>query len=126
MRVLILLLVILLSVGAGRVPVEGDRWPQFRGDPMLNGVSSSAVPDTLKLLWTCETGDAVESSAAIAESTVYVGSQSSNLLAVDLSNGKVKWRYKVKDGVGESSPAVAERHRLHWRPVGAGSCSQRT
>ena len=85
-----------------------DDWPQFRGNPSLTGVATSAVPKTLKLLWTFEAGDSIESSAAIVDGAVYVGSQTSELIAVNLADGKLKWKYKVKDGIGESSPAVGD------------------
>ena len=42
-----------------------DNWSQFRGNPRLTGVSDSKVPADLKLLWTYEAGDSIESSAAI-------------------------------------------------------------
>src|SRR5271154_7035856 len=83
-----------------------DSWPQFRGNPSLTGVSTSPVPKTLKLLWTFDAGDSIESSAAIQDGVVYVGSQSSDLIAVNLADGSLLWKYKVKDGIGESSPAV--------------------
>lgn len=84
-----------------------DDWPQFRGNPSLNGVTTSPVPKTLKLLWTFEVGESIESSAAIVDGVVYVGTQTPELIALNLSDGKLKWRYKCKDGLGESSPAVA-------------------
>ena len=62
----------------------------------------------LKLLWTYDAGEAIESSAAIAGGTVYVGSQSKDLLAIDLATGKLRWKYRATDGIGESSPAVAD------------------
>jgi eukaryotic-like serine/threonine-protein kinase len=83
-----------------------DEWPQFRGNPSLTGVSTSPVPKTLKLLWTFDAGDSIESSAAISEGVVYVGSQTADLIAVNLSDGTLRWKYKVKDGIGESSPAI--------------------
>ena len=82
-------------------------WPQFRGNPRLTGViPGTALPATLKLAWTFEAGDAIESSAAIADGTVFVGTQASELIALDLASGAVKWRYKTKNAIGESSPAV--------------------
>ena len=66
------------------------------------------MPASLKLLWTYEAGDAIESSAAIADGTVFVGSQTGELHAVNLADGASKWKYKASvDGIGESSPAVA-------------------
>src|SRR5258708_2365751 len=89
--------------------VTAQDWPQFRGNLALTGVSTSAVPDNLKLLWTYEAGDAIESSAAIANGVVYVGAGTGYLYAVDLATGKERWKYKVTGdlGIGESSPAVA-------------------
>jgi len=45
-------------------------WSQFRGSPRLTGVSAATLPPTLKVLWTYETGDAIDSSAAIADGSV--------------------------------------------------------
>ena len=50
-----------------------DRWAQFRGSPALTGVSDAKLPDHLKAVWTYDAGDAIESSAAIADGVVYVG-----------------------------------------------------
>ncbi len=87
-------------------PTVRDNWSQFRGSPQLTGVSPSALPATLRVLWTYETGDSIESSAAIADGTVYVGSQSGELLALDLRSGQLRWKYKTTEGIGESSPCV--------------------
>src|SRR5574341_98770 len=85
---------------------SADAWPQFRGNYNNTGVSPSQPPAELKLLWTYDAGDIIESSAAIADNTVYVGTGKSELIAVDLQTGKLKWGYKTKEAVGESSPAV--------------------
>src|SRR5271157_343958 len=50
-----------------------DDWPQFRGNPQLTGVATGSVPANLKLLWTYDAGESIESSAAISGGTVYVG-----------------------------------------------------
>jgi len=94
----------LLLIGANLF--AADEWPQFRGNPSLTGVSASPVPKTLKLLWTFDAGDSIESSAAISDGVVYVGSETADLIAVNLSDGTLRWKYKVKDGIGESSPAI--------------------
>src|SRR5204862_179014 len=95
---LLLLLPLLLSAA--------DDWPQFRANPQLTGVTSAAIPATLKLLWTYEAGESIESSAAISSGTVYVGVQPGELIAVDLQTGKLRWKYKAQEGIAESSPAV--------------------
>ena len=92
---------------SAQAPLAGTDWPQFRGTPTLTGVTSATLPATLKVKWTFEAGDAVESSAAIAGGVAYVGSQKGELLALDLATGKPRWRYKTVEGIGESSPAVS-------------------
>ena len=97
-----------LSPQARPAPSGGspDAWPQFRGSPRLTGMSSSDLPATLKLLWTYEAGEAIDSSAAIADGTVFVGSAKGELVALDLQTGSVRWTYRTAE-IGESSPAVA-------------------
>ncbi|HEY1306236.1 MAG TPA: PQQ-binding-like beta-propeller repeat protein [Vicinamibacterales bacterium] len=83
-----------------------DAWKQFRGSPTLTGLSSSSVPAALKVLWTYDLGDIIESSAAIAGGVVYVGGGNGDLVALDLQSGKLKWKYTTGNLIGESSPAV--------------------
>jgi outer membrane protein assembly factor BamB len=99
--------ILLASVSAvGQAPA--DSWPQFRGSAALLGTSQTTISSTLKVQWTYEAGDAIESSAAIADGVVYVGSANGFLHAVGLNDGKLRWKYKAaEDGIGESSPAVA-------------------
>jgi outer membrane protein assembly factor BamB len=92
--------------GRPREDLALSHWSQFRGNPQLTGVTPSTPPDTLKVIWTFEAGESVESSAAIADGTVYVGSQSGELIALDLQRGAVRWKYRAKEPIGESSPCV--------------------
>ena len=85
-----------------------DGWLQFRGNHHLTGFSSSPMPPALKLLWTYEAGESIESSAAIYGGTVFVGSQKGELLALDLAGGSLKWKYNTKEPIGESSPCAGE------------------
>ena len=102
----ILIAVLLASMAAGTSAQEPTSWPQFRANPQLTGVSSSTLAPALKVMWTFDAGEAVESSAAIANGTVFVGSAAGELIALDLQSGAVRWRYKTAE-IGESSPAVA-------------------
>ena len=88
------------------VPSSPDNWTQFRGNPQLTGLSQSVPPEKLKVLWTYEAGDAIESSAAIADGVVYAASQKGELVALSLQDGSVRWKYRTGEGVGESSPCV--------------------
>ena len=90
-------------------PAAGNVWSQFRGNPALTGISDTILPDALKLVWTLEAGESIESSAAIVDGVVYVGSQSGDLLAVSLNSGDELWRYRAAEfGIGESSPCVGQ------------------
>ncbi|MBI1897923.1 MAG: PQQ-binding-like beta-propeller repeat protein [Acidobacteria bacterium] len=100
MRVLIPLL-LLTAV------VRPQDWPHFRGNAQLTGVTSDGPAGNLKVLWTFETGDVVESSPAIADGTVYQGVGNGEVVALELATGKLKWRYKGGELAGESSPAAA-------------------
>jgi outer membrane protein assembly factor BamB len=82
-----------------------DNWSQFRGNHSLTGVSQSALSNSLKLLWTYEAGDSIESSAAIVGRTVFVGSQKGELVSLNLDDGKVYWKFNTGAAIGESSPA---------------------
>ena len=83
-------------------------WPQFRGTPSLAGTTQATVPAQPKVQWTYDAGDAIDSSAAIVDGVVYVGSANGVLHAVSLADGKPKWTYQAsEDGIGESSPTVA-------------------
>lgn len=97
----------LLLLAGSATALTAD-WPQFRGNSRLTGVATDALPANLKLLWTAELGESVESSAAIAGGRVYVGAQPGVLVALALDSGKVLWKYEASKvaGIGESSPAV--------------------
>jgi outer membrane protein assembly factor BamB len=96
---------LLFPFAANAQETPANNWPQFRGNRQLTGVSQSAVPATLRQLWTYEAGDSIESSAAIAGGTVFVGSQKGELVALNLENGAVYWKYSTGSPIGESSPA---------------------
>lgn len=103
--IFLLSFVLPLPVRAQDTPAEN--WSQFRGNHQLTGVSQSQVPATLKQLWTYEAGESIESSAAIVGTTVFVGSQKGELVALNLDNGSVYWKYQTGAPIGESSPAYS-------------------
>ncbi len=85
---------------------QPNDWPMFRGSSALTGTTSAELPKPLKLRWSFQAKDSIESSAAIAGSSVYVGSMDGSLYAVDLDTGKLRWRYATSGPVQESSPCV--------------------
>jgi outer membrane protein assembly factor BamB len=97
---------LLPSVQAQETPASN--WSQFRGNHQLTGASASGISRELRLLWTYEAGDAIESSAAVVGGTVYAGSQKGELAALNLENGQVYWKYSTGNPIGESSPAWSD------------------
>ena len=104
MRAVTLTLLLACAQSAGAAD-----WPRFRGDAAMTGAAAEALPPTLKLLWSAEVGESVESSAAIAGDGIYVG-----------ASRACSWRWRPAQarcsgsteasklaGVGESSPAVS-------------------
>jgi outer membrane protein assembly factor BamB len=84
-----------------------NSWPQFRGSFSLTGISSTTIAPAPKLAWAWEGGEAFDSSPAIVDDVVYAGTATGELVAVGLADGKLRWRYKAGEAIGESSPAVA-------------------
>ena len=41
------------------------------------------------------------------DDVVYAGTATGELIAVGLADGKLRWRYKAGEAIGESSPTVA-------------------
>src|SRR5262245_14307649 len=101
-----LLPAVLLAVVFSPAFVTAD-WPVSRGSPTMTGVAPPnpvAFPDQLEEKWTFKTGDTVEGAPAIVGGVVYVASFDKHLYAIDLTNGKQKW--KVKLGPMKASPSV--------------------
>jgi outer membrane protein assembly factor BamB len=59
------------------------------------------------LLWSYTTGGGVNSSPAVANGVVYVGSGDGNVYALNASTGALVWSYATGGGVYFSSPAVS-------------------
>ena len=89
----------------GQSQASSEDWLSFRGNPQLTGVATGKLPAGLELLWAFETEDAIESTAAIAAGTVYVGSLDGYLYAINLENGELKWKYQASGEI-KSSPTV--------------------
>ncbi|MFC2057214.1 PQQ-binding-like beta-propeller repeat protein [Chloroflexota bacterium] len=92
------------DINSGSLPGE---WAMFRHDLGRSGSAESAgtVPQGM-LKWVFSTGGPIHSSTAIADGTVYFGSQDYKLYALDADSGAKRWEYETGSWV-ESSPAIA-------------------
>ena len=80
----------------------------FRGGPEHSGIyDATGVPTFSAVKWKVRTGGRVMSSPVVAGGTLYVGSNDSNLYAIDAESGTQKWKFKTASRV-TSSPAVAK------------------
>jgi outer membrane protein assembly factor BamB len=86
---------VLLWVGA--LSLSAD-WPVFRGNALQTGVASSELPNPLHVLWQCK-ARAFEGTAAIADGVVYVGSEDEFVYALNLADGKQKWKFKANGAI---------------------------
>jgi len=80
-------------------------WPMFRGNPQLTGAVKGNLPDNPQVVWRFQADDVIESTAAIHDGTVFVGSLDGFLYAVDFATGRLKWKTKASDEI-KSSPLI--------------------
>ncbi len=82
-------------------------WPMFRHDTSHTGSSLSNAPDNNNLLWSYKTGNRTDSSPAVADGKVFIGSSDNKVYCLRESDGVTIWSYPTGGSVG-SSPAVAD------------------
>jgi len=89
-----------------------DAWPLFRGNASATGVSSSTLPENPRLLWkrNFEYG-MFESTPAIVEGVVYIGSYDGNFYALRLEDGKEIWHFPTE--LGFNAPAAVYQGRVY-------------
>jgi len=86
-------------------PAGGNSWPMYGGCPERCGLELT-IKTPITPAWKFDTGGEVHCSAAIADGTAFVGSDSGKLFALNLGTGKKKWEFAA-GGTVQSSPAVA-------------------
>jgi len=83
-----------------------DNWQMFHHDSSRTGYSTSRAPNTNEIIWTYTTGDYVDSSPAVVDGTVFIGSGDYKIYALKADTGEHIWNYTT-EGPVRSSPAVA-------------------
>ncbi len=82
------------------------QWSMFRYDLVHSGTSSSDSPLPQGIVqWTFSTQGAIESSPAVVNGVVYIGSRDGKLYAVNAATGIKQWEYQAGSWI-DSSPAV--------------------
>lgn len=100
--------VLAAAVEAGDAAFKAD-WPNYRNGPALTGVTDEKLPDNLELLWEYPTADGSNSTPAIADGRVYIGTLSGDILCLDLATGKKIWSHHsiVAKDPNEFAPGFA-------------------
>ncbi|XP_037393422.1 beta-alanine-activating enzyme isoform X2 [Pygocentrus nattereri] len=84
---------------------------QGNGDTSQSGTTVDGQPLSLKVLWSSDTGRCVDASPVLLvrpdRTTVFIGSHSHRLQALDLTSGEVFWERVLGDRL-ESSAAVSK------------------
>ena len=114
------LLFVLVGLATPGVPAQtvsstggpSGSWPMYRFGPTHTGVnpfehqlSVSSAP-RLRQRWAAALGGQVESSPAVVNGTVFVGSGDGRLYAIDARTGRVRWAAVTGASIA-SSPAVS-------------------
>jgi len=92
------------SLNSNSAPGE---WAMFRHDLNNSGVTGTPGIPQGTVKWTFAAGAPIGSSVAVADGTIYVGSQDGKLYAIDEATGKQRWAYKTGSWV-ESSPTMVD------------------
>ena len=105
----VILLIAVLFAGAVIVPAaaQTDKM-QFQHNAQHTGDYSPVAGSNMsnsKLMWNHTTGDGVDSSPAVLNGVVYVGSDDNNTYALNATTGTKVWNYTTSSAV-LSSPAV--------------------
>ncbi len=88
-------------------------WPQFHFDVAHTGVNpsesilNSANVSGLTEGWAASLGPGSESSPAVVNGVVFVGSDDGGVYVIDAVSGALRWRATTGGAIGLSSPAVA-------------------
>ncbi len=83
-----------------------NKWPMFRNDPSHSAFpSDNESPSSALLLWRYPTNRGIQSSPAVADGRLFVGSRDSQVYCINISTGMPVWRRAFGWEVW-SSPAI--------------------
>jgi outer membrane protein assembly factor BamB len=91
--------------------LQNSSWSMFHHDQNHSGYSTSTAPSSNNVLWSYQTGNStflmLQSSPAVVNGRVYVGSGDNKMYCLDADTGAKIWDYTTGYWV-MSSPAVAD------------------
>jgi len=92
---------------ASETSSASEDWPMYRHDPGHTGYTTVAGPSKPNVLWSFSTsGNPVDSSPAVADGKLYVGSENGNIYCLDAQTGRQIWlNFKIDSAT--HSPAIS-------------------
>jgi outer membrane protein assembly factor BamB len=106
LRVLAVVVCAILLFSVVFIPLTNADWTMFRADPTHSGEGTGNAVLTPTSLWNYNTGGFdIDSSPAVVNGVVYVGTSDDTVYALNAATGAFVWSYQT-NGPVESSPAV--------------------
>jgi len=110
---IITVIICMIMVSFVNAELADSSWPKVQYDNMNTGRTTFFGSDITDLNWTFETGNLIESSPVVGpDGTIYVGSNDSNLYALN-ADGSKKWEYATNKKVA-SSVALAKDGSIYF------------
>ncbi len=94
-------------------PVVESSWPMFGHDSQHTGRSPYAGPNwqesqSVNVRWIAQIDDYLYSPVMGSNGTIYVGSESGKLYAINSENGTISWSITVDNAAISDTPAIGE------------------
>jgi len=84
-----------------------SEWSSFRSTPSLAGVAAADFTAKPELLWTYDAGAPVSATAAIVGSRVFTATESGELIALNLADGREIWKFSAEAAIS-ASPCIVD------------------
>ncbi len=85
-------------------------WSNFRGDPMLTGVTEVSLPSSPSLLWSFQTSDDIKAPPVFCNGIIVVGSLDGNVYGLNLK-GELKWKLNTENSI--EAPALISGNTVY-------------
>jgi len=77
---------------------DGKSWVSFRGNPALTGTTEITLPDSMKLLWSFQAGDAIKSSPVIGNGKIFTACDDGLVYCIS-EDGKLVWKSGTESSI---------------------------
>ena len=96
-----------------RIELEGNRWLTASGSVIYTSSGDhlyAIAADSGDIRWEYFTGRIYDSTPAVAQGLVYVGSWNGNFHAVDAATGDIVWQFDTESGICQATVLKVNRN----------------